>query len=301
MITICLTRFTDGPYVHVLMDAFYKALSAYKSKFKIFKKFGYPEAKYDLIVLIGIRSIVKRNLDPKRILPFCDKLIDMGDSSMDPRRNYEDLYFYFNPSTKKKYKHYIYLPKFLFEDYLFPEQKREKGLTVFVDHFKFQNPNEKEQSILAIEKIFESLRSTNQISKVFYHTSKGIEINRFFPEIPKGKTSQCALYLPYHEITKYYRQTDIFLPTHRETQGMVAQEIGACGGVTVLQPWMYPKSTHHQFPHIYYDEKKGIDFELVKNIFEKDTHLERSKKTLNISSFKNFQEVLYDSIMNLFQ
>ena len=70
MITICLTRFTDGPYVHVLMDAFYKALSAYKSKFKIFKKFGYPEAKYDLIVLIGIRSIVKRNLDPKRILPF---------------------------------------------------------------------------------------------------------------------------------------------------------------------------------------------------------------------------------------
>ena len=175
MITICLTRFTDGPYVHVLMDAFYKALSAYKSKFKIFRQFGYPETKYDLIVLIGIRSIVKRNLDPKRILPFCTKLIDMGDSSMDPRRNYEDLYFYFNPSSKKKYKHYIYLPKFLFEEYLFPEQKREKGLTVFVDHFKFQNPNEKEQSILAIKKIFESLKSTNQISKVFYHTSKELK------------------------------------------------------------------------------------------------------------------------------
>ena len=102
MITICLTRFTNGPYVHVLMDAFYKALSAYKSKFKIYKHYGYPEEKYDLIILIGIRSIVKRNLDPKQILPFCSKLIDMGDSSMDTRRNYEDLYFYFNPSKKKK-------------------------------------------------------------------------------------------------------------------------------------------------------------------------------------------------------
>ena len=301
MITICLTRFTNGPYVHVLMDAFYKALSAYKSKFKIYKHYGYPEEKYDLIILIGIRSIVKRNLDPKKILPFCSKLIDMGDSSMDTRRNYEDLYFYFNPSRKKKYEHYVYLPKFLLEDYLFPEQKREKGLTVFVDHFKFQNLAEKEQSTQAIEKIFESLRSTDKISKVFYHTSKGIEINRFYPEIPKGNTSQCALYLPYDEITKYYRQTDIFLPTHRETQGMVAQEIGACGGITVLQPWMYPKSTHNQFPHIYYDEKKGIDFELVKNILKQSTRLERSKKTLYISSFKKFQDVLYYSIINLFK
>ena len=193
------------------------------------------------------------------------------------------------------------MPKFLFDDYLFPEQKREKGLTAFVDHFKFQNPNEKEQSIKAIEKIFESLRSTNKIAKVFYHTSKGIEINRLYPEIPTGNKSQCALYLPYHEITKYYRQTDIFFPTHRETQGMVAQEIGACGGITVLQPWMYPKSTHYQFPHIYYDEKKGIDFELVKDILEKNTHLERSKKTLNISSFRKFQDVLCNSIINLFK
>ena len=72
---------------------FLKALSAYKSKFMIYKPFGHPKVKYDLIVLIGIRSNVKRNLNAELILPFCNKLIDMGDSSMDPRRNYEDLLY----------------------------------------------------------------------------------------------------------------------------------------------------------------------------------------------------------------
>ena len=57
------------------------------------------------------------------------------------------------------------MPKFLLKDHLFPEQKKEKGFTVFVDHFKFQNPNEKVQSIQAIEKIFESLRSTNEVTR----------------------------------------------------------------------------------------------------------------------------------------
>ena len=88
-------------YVHVLMDAFYKALSAYKSKFMIYKQFGYPKVKYDLIVLIGIRSIVKRNLNPELILPFCNKLIDMGDSSMDLEEIMKIFIFISIPRVKK--------------------------------------------------------------------------------------------------------------------------------------------------------------------------------------------------------
>ena len=52
--------------------------------------------KYDLLILVGILSIVKRNLDKSKIIPFCDKLIGMGDDAIESRRNYEDIYLYFN-------------------------------------------------------------------------------------------------------------------------------------------------------------------------------------------------------------
>ena len=41
--------------------------------------------------------------------------------------------------------------------------------------------------------------------------------------------------IPYDEIIKIYRKTHLFFPTHRETMGLVAQEIGMCGGLTVMQ------------------------------------------------------------------
>ena len=55
-----------------------------------------------------------------------------------------------------------------------------------------------------------------------------------------------------------------FFPTHRESQGMLAQEIGACGGLTVLQKWMYPLETHNQFEHIFYNFE---NFANLDNIF----------------------------------
>ena len=33
----------------------------------------------------------------------------MGDSSVDPRKNFEDAYLYFAPSKMKLYKHYFYV------------------------------------------------------------------------------------------------------------------------------------------------------------------------------------------------
>ena len=70
--------------------------------------------------------------------------------------------------------------------------------------------------------------------------------------------------MPFDQIAKYYRKTDTFFPTHRETQGMVAQEIVACGGLTTLQPCTYPKSTLAQFAHIIYNQNDKIDFGLIR-------------------------------------
>ena len=300
MIKICLTKFTNDPWSTVIMKGFIRALKELDTFCTVEEIFGYPTKYYDIIILVGIRSIVKRNLNISKITNFCKKIIDMGDDSMDPRRNYEDIYFYFNPSSRKLYEHYQYLPKFILEEYLYPEHRNDDNLNVYIDHFKYQNISEREQSINAIEKIFRDIRDTDINMNVFYHTSKGIEINRLHPEIPKIEIPQCASFIPFEEISYYYRMTDIFFPTHRETQGMVAQEIGACGGMTVLQDWMYPKTTHNQFPCIVYHQNQKIDFKKIKNISRNNSKKDIRARVIKTCGFNNFSKKLQTIIVNLF-
>ena len=222
----------------------------------------------------------------------------MGDDAMDPRRNYEDIYLYFNPSSKKLHDHYRYIPKFVLEEYLFIEPREDETLNVYVDHFKYQNISEREQSVGAIKKIFKDINSSNVKMNVFYHTSKGIEVNRLDPEIPEKGVSQCSLYIPFEELSYYYRLTDVFLPTHRETQGMVAQEIGACGGITVLQEWMYPKLTHDQFPAMLYKHEQTIDFNFIREVLTKFNKEDLRKNTLAKCGFTNFQNQLHIILKN---
>ena len=224
----------------------------------------------------------------------------MGDDSMDPRRNYEDVYLYFNPSSKKLHSHYHYIPKFILEDYLYPEKIENNKLNIYVDHFKCQNIYERDQSISAINKIFTDIKNSEIPLTVFYHTSNGIEIDRLVPEIPEIGISQCASFIPFDKITNYYRKTDVFFPTHRETQGMLAQEIAVCGGITVLQDWMYPKSTHNQFPAMLYTPDQKIDFTFIKEVLKKNSKDSIRAHTLNKCGFENFQKELRNVIKNLF-
>ena len=134
MIKICLTRFIKDPWTTMIIDGFFQALNDNKT-FEVEKIFSYPEKKYDLIILIGVRAIVKRNLDVNKILPYCSKLIDMGDNALDSRRNYEDAYIYFIPSKKKLYNHYYYLPKFVFEE-LLPFKGKKRSFERFCRPFQ---------------------------------------------------------------------------------------------------------------------------------------------------------------------
>lgn len=300
MISICLTRFLNDPWSEVVMKAFLQALSTWDKACVVEEINGYPQKKYDLIILIGTRSIIKRKLDHTRILPFCEKLIDMGDSALDPRKNFEDVYLYFNKSSKKLYAHYHYLPKFILEEYLYIEPRKDEKLNIFVDHFGCSNPSLRKESIEAINKIFTDIRDADTPMNIFYHTSKGIEINRLSPEIPKIGKSQCASYIPFEEIAKYYRKTDVFFPTHRESQGMVAQEIAACGGITVLQDWMYPKISHDQFSAMLYNQDQKIDFNFIKETLKKIDKIDIRKNALKKCGFLNFQDRLREIISKLF-
>jgi len=299
MISICLTKFNNKPWENVIMKGFIDALSCMKSFYNVEEIYGYPQKKYDIIILVGVRPITKLNLDKNKIIPFCKKVIEMGDHSMDPRRTFEDAYFYFMPAKEKLFPHYYYLPKFILEEFLYPEKRKHDILNIYVDHFNYQNISEKEHSVKAIQKIFKDIRDSEVPMNIFYHTSKGIETNRLEPEIPEKGVSQCALYIPFEKISHYYRLTDVFLPTHRESQGMVAQEIGACGGITVLQDWMYPETTHHQFPAMFYKVNQKIDFSYVKDILS--THSKEQMRThvLECCGFENFKLKLHDAIKNI--
>jgi hypothetical protein len=303
MIKIALIKFVDGPWDRMIQDIFYKVL-VNEGSYNVTKLHDYPKNNdfFDLIILCGIRSIIKNNLDAKRLKNSCKYLADMGDSGLDPRTNVEDLYFYFLPSDKKLYKHYHYLPKFVDEEHLYSEQSNEKLLTIFIDHYKHQNDKEIKISYNAIFKVFEIIKNSNFPLKVFYQTSAGVIINPHEPEIPKNNLKQNYKILPFTEIAKYYRKTHIFFPTHRETQGMVAHEIGACGAITLLQEWMYPKSTINQFPHIIYNqEDKTIDFEKIFNYLNDKNRLMLNRQhVLNNVGIKNFSTCLLSIIKNIF-
>ena len=297
MITICLTKFNNKPWENLMMKGFKDALSSMKSFCNVEEIYGYPKKNYDVIILIGIRLIYKLNLDKNKIVPFCKKIIELGDNSMDPRRTYEDAYFYFMPAKEKLYSNYYYLPKFIMDEYLYPEPREDDTLNVYVDHF--HTSKDRDESIRAINKIFRDINSSDVKMNVFYHTSQGIEINRLDPEIPEKGISQCALYIPFENISYYYRLTDIFLPTHRESQGMVAQEIGACGGITVLQDWMYPETTHYQFPSMFYENNQKIDFLYIKEVLANHSKEKMRKHVLQYCGFENFKMKLYNVIKNV--
>jgi hypothetical protein len=300
---IALIKFVDGPWDRMIQDIFYKVLIN-EGSFNVTKLHDYPKNNdfFDLIILCGIRSVIKNNLDAKRLKSSCKYLADMGDSGLDSRTGVEDLYFYFLPSDKKLYKHYYYLPKFVDEEHLYPEQSNDKLLTIFIDHYKHQNDKEIKISYDAIFKVFEIIKNSNFPLKVFYQTSKGVITNPKEPEIPKNNLKQDYKILPFEEIAKYYRKTNIFFPTHRETQGMVAHEIGACGAITLLQEWMYPKSTLHQFPHIIYHlEDKTIDFEKIFNYLnDKNRLILNREHVLKNVGIKNFSIHLLSIIKNIF-
>ena len=297
MISICLTKFNNKPWENLMMKGLKNALCSMKTFCKVEEIYGYPKKNYDIIILVGIRLVTKLNLDKNKIVPFCKKVVEMGDNSMDPRRTFEDAYFYFMPAKKKLFSHYYYLPKFVLEEHLYPEPRQNDILNVYVDHFNTQK--DREESVTAINKIFRDINSSNIKMNVFYHTSKGIEINRLEPEIPEKGISQCALYIPFEKISYYYRLTDIFLPTHRESQGMVAQETGACGGITVLQDWMYPETTHYQFPAMFYKENQKIDFAYIKDVLANHSKEEIRKHVLDCCGFENFKIKLYEAIKNI--
>lgn len=126
------------------------------------------------------------------------------------------------------------------ETLLFPEQ--DEILTVLIDHW-FPKRRISLNSILAAAK---DLHGSKAKVRIWYHNHTGIAENTF------DESAQQYKLIPFPELASYYRRTHVFLPTHRETQGVVGAEVGMCGGLTLLEKWMYPAKTIQHIPHRIY-------------------------------------------------
>lgn len=299
MYKICLAEFISTPWNSRLREIIFKAFEKVSEKFLVELVEGYPDKKYDIIFLCGIRVLTKRNIDISKLRNLCKYIVEFGDDIDDARDVGADLYFFFNPSQKiiagKKY-----LPKLINEDSLYPDQSEK--LVLYVDHYKHQNLNEAKTSRQAIKFVFEQInnfRTLNIPFDVYFHSENGIEINPTKVNIPTNESQNCKI-LDYEEVIKYYRKTHLFFPTHRETQGMLAQEIGLCGGMTVLQPWMYPKESHHQFRHLIYSFDNPIDLTELKEILTDENFIQQNRnQVLKYCSNELFNKIFLREVNNL--
>ena len=83
---------------------------------------------------------------------------------------------------------------------------------------------------------------------------------------------------------------------------MLAQEIGACGGLTIMQEWMYPKNTHYQFEHLIYSFEKFVDFDEVLNKCSSENYIKKNReKVVKNCSIKNFNNVFNSKINYILQ
>ena len=300
MYKVCISEFVSTPWNNRLTEIISKAFEEQSEKFLIEKVQGYPKQYYDIIFLCGIRVLTKRNVDISKLRKFCKYIVEFGDVIEDPRDVGADLYFYFNPA-KKNIKGKKYLPKLIDEKKLYPEQSSK--LTIYIDHYKHQNINEAKISRDAILYVFKQIeylkKNLNIPFDIYFHSENGIEMNPTKINLPVDKSQNCKI-LNYNEIIKYYRKTHIFFPTHRETQGMLAQEIGLCGGMTILQPWMYPLESHHQFRHILYDFNNPINLSKLSMILDDQKFIEKNRnQVLNFCSNKIFNQTFLKEINEL--
>ena len=94
MFNIGLTEFVQTPWTERIREAMFNALSTSENICceKILK---YPKKNYDILILVGIRSISKRNLDVHELKKYAKILVEVGDDGIGFQRNGEDYYFYF--------------------------------------------------------------------------------------------------------------------------------------------------------------------------------------------------------------
>ncbi len=291
MKTAAICVFNNRPWAYVIQKAVARCVSD-EMETTLFD--GYPpeDARFDFLFLAGVRPVAKLNLDGARLRQNARFVVDFGDVPTDPRVNIEDIYFYFYENGPPHAAHYRRLPKFVFDDVLYPEQD-DDIITVFVDHFLDRHAY---QHLVA-----EQLRRCPYPLRVYYQSKDGIVENPDDATLTSAVDSRTDGFkiIPFDEIAPFYRKTHIFMPTHRETQGMVAMEIGACGGLTYMTPGTYPEQVTNTFSHVLYNEQHPIDWNAARDLVNPDNRRQFRDVVIKNFGFAKLKDALLGHLREL--
>jgi hypothetical protein len=278
---LALCVFSQRPWEKFLLRAL--ELSFAPHNVKIYQ--GYPEKFHDVIFLIGVRPIVKLKLDQERLKSCSKFIVEFGDYSSDSRSTIENRYYWFVDQGPELHPHYRRLPKFVFDWDLWPEH--HSGTTVLVDH--------KVGKESCLEQVFEQLDKSPIDLTVRYHSHQGIIENPTLEDWSNDidHRSQTRI-VDWQEMAKWFRTTDIFIVTHKESQGQAAYEAAKSGAIVLLKSNLYPKI---DFPCIIWQDRFPWD-EIQKQLTNQK-RLERLKSIEKLWLFSNFQKALLDDLSTL--
>ena len=79
---------------------------------------------------------------------------------------------------------------------------------------------------------------------------------------------------------------------------MLAQEIALCGGITVMQSWMYPANSMDQFPKVIYKANEKINWQALKDFMTIEQIKKNREFTLIHCNFEKFKNELATIINN---
>lgn len=242
-----------GTYKAVLLRNVERALTllgrAYQVLFEHERVTEHPG--HELYIMVGDEGLRRRPEFVRAIRAMGGKSVDMRSRYLPPQLPMLPRYLKASATLDPDavFTHFptfnprgCYIGQGVNDDLLVPEH--DDRFTVYVDNrHPLRRTRDKTQAIL--DRCGE-IHARRPDIRFLYHTDKGIEENRFEACMDDEKT------LPFAEIAAWYRKTHVFMPTHRESQGMVSAEIGMCGGLTMLERYMYPWGRRRTVPHRLY-------------------------------------------------
>ena len=213
---------------------------------------GADLAGYDLFLGVGDELFRRRPELVAKLHETGGKVVDFRTKYLPHKLKVRLAHFLQKPSMRADYvlthmqdrcSRCFYVGQGVNDDLLYPEH--DDYFTIFVDHWMPRRRECVQEILDQCRQLYESREKV----RVWYQSAHGIVENDFTATPGDYRT------YPFEELATFYRKTHLFLPTHRETQGVVAAEIGMCGGLTLLQPWMYPKERRLELPHRLYRGK----------------------------------------------
>lgn len=202
-------------------------------------------------------------------------------------------YMFYHIPTDSDHKNTFYVGSSVIDDHLYIEPRHSDKITIWVDHFSRRN--DMTQLILDyLEKLYVDNPGKY---RVLHQNKHGITQNVFkndndLNDVNYGKYD-------YDVICSLYRKADVLFPTHRETQGMLSAEIGMCGGLTIMRPYMYKEHILDKVPAIIYENLDDLDWKYIEYQLTEEKRKLRREKTMQHYSVDAMRTRIFENLRSI--